>query len=154
MLGEHAPVESEALMLMITERLKPFVTPVVGAQGRMLSFKQFDNGTVLIGGGHQGRAEPDSNRTHLDFRELATSATTAAILFPRLRGVQLVRCWGGIEGQLPDGGYRRAAAGRHSGHRRQRRGRCLPRIWILWPRLRSWPNCGADNRRPHRSWRI
>jgi sarcosine oxidase subunit beta len=103
MLGEHAPVESEALMLMITERLKPFVTPVVGAQGRMLSFKQFDNGTVLIGGGHQGRAEPDSNRTHLDFRELATSATTAAILFPRLRGVQLVRCWGGIEGQLPDG---------------------------------------------------
>ena len=103
MLGEHAPVEAEALMLMITERLKPFVTPVVGAQGRMLSFKQFDNGTVLIGGGHQGRAEPHSNRTHLDFRELAASATTAAILFPRLRGVRLVRCWAGIEGTLPDG---------------------------------------------------
>ena len=103
MLGEHAPVEAEALMLMITERLKPFVTPVVGAQGRMLSFKQFDNGTVLIGGGHQGRANLESNRTHLDFRELAASATTAETLFPRLRGVQLVRCWAGIEGKLPDG---------------------------------------------------
>ena len=145
MLGEHAPVEAEALMLMITERLKPFVTPVVGAQGRMLSFKQFDNGTVLIGGGHQGRAEPHSNRTHLDFRELAASATTAAILFPRLRGVQLVRCWAGIEGQLPDGiPVIGASAAR----------RCLPRIRLLRPRLRPGSDRGADNRRPRCSWRI
>jgi sarcosine oxidase subunit beta len=103
MLGEHAPVEAQALMLMITARVKPFVKPVVGAQGRMLSFKQFDNGTVLIGGGHRGRAEPECNRTHLNFRELAASAITAAALFPSLRGVQIVRCWAGIEGQMPDG---------------------------------------------------
>jgi sarcosine oxidase subunit beta len=103
MLGEHAPVEAQALMLMITARVKPFVKPVVGAQGRMLSFKQFGNGTILIGGGHQGRAEPEFNRTHLNFRELAASATTAAALFPSLRGVQIVRCWAGIEGQMPDG---------------------------------------------------
>ena len=103
MLGEHAPVEAQALMLMITARVKRFVQPVVGAQGRMLSFKQFDNGTVLIGGGYQGRAEPDCNRTHLDFRGLAASATTAAELFPGLRGIQIVRCWAGIEGQMPDG---------------------------------------------------
>ena len=90
-------------MLMITARLKPFVIPVVGAQGRMLSFKQFDNGTVLIGGGHQGRAEPDNNRTHLNFKGLAASARTAATLFPCLRGAQIVRCWAGIEGQMPDG---------------------------------------------------
>jgi sarcosine oxidase subunit beta len=102
MLGEHAPVRAEALMLMITARVKPFVTPVVGAQGRKLSFKQFANGTVLIGGGHHGRAEPDSNRTHLNIKGLAASASTAATLFPRLRGVQVVRCWAGIEGQMPD----------------------------------------------------
>ena len=102
MLGEHAPVEAQALMLMITARVKPFVKPVVGAQGRMLSFKQFDNGTVLIGGGHQGRAEPESNGTHLNFKGLAASAITAAALFPSLRGVQIVRCWAGIEGQMPD----------------------------------------------------
>ncbi len=103
MLGEHAPVEAKALMLMITARVKPFVKPVVGAQGRMLSFKQFDNGTVLIGGGHQGRAEPECNRTHLNFNGLAASATSAAELFPGLRGVQVVRCWAGIEGVMPDG---------------------------------------------------
>ena len=102
MLGEHAPVVAEALMLMITARLKPFVTPVVGAQGRKLSFKQFANGTVLIGGGHQGRADPASNQTLLNFKGLAASADTAAILFPCLRGAQVVRCWAGIEGAMPD----------------------------------------------------
>ncbi len=39
------------LMLMITQRAPPFVDPVLGATGRPLSFKQFANGTVLIGGG-------------------------------------------------------------------------------------------------------
>ncbi|MGR3343196.1 MAG: NAD(P)/FAD-dependent oxidoreductase, partial [Paracoccaceae bacterium] len=103
LLGEHAPVEAKALMLMITARVKAFVKPVVGAQGRMLSFKQFDNGTILIGGGHQGRAEPESNRTHLNFDGLAANAASAAALFPALRGVQVVRCWAGIEGEMPDG---------------------------------------------------
>ncbi len=103
MIGEHAPVEAQALMLMITARVKPFVKAVVGSQGRKLSCKQFDNGTVLIGGGYQGRAEPDCNRTHLDFRGLAANAAAAARLFPGLRGVQVVRCWAGIEGHMPDG---------------------------------------------------
>ena len=63
MLGEHAPVEAQALMLMITARVKRFVKPVVGAQGRTLSLKQFDNGTVLIGGGYRGRAGPSRTAT-------------------------------------------------------------------------------------------
>lgn len=103
MLGEHAPLEAQALMLMITARVKAFVKPVVGAQGRTLSFKQFDNGTVLIGGGYRGRAEPQSNGTQLNFRGLAASAATAAALFPGLGGVPIVRCWAGIEGVMPDG---------------------------------------------------
>jgi sarcosine oxidase subunit beta len=103
LLGEHAPVQAQALMLMITARMKPFVRPVVGAQGRKLSFKQFDNGTVLIGGGHRGRAEPECNRTHLNFSGLAASAATAMALFPALRSAQIVRCWAAIEGETPDG---------------------------------------------------
>ncbi len=51
LLGEPVPVAAQALMLMITARVKPFVRTVVGAQGRTLSFKQFTNGSVLIGGG-------------------------------------------------------------------------------------------------------
>jgi sarcosine oxidase subunit beta len=101
-LGEPVPIEPVALMLMITEPLAPFVRPVVGATSRSLSFKQFANGTVLIGGGHQGRAEPDTNRTDLDYEELAINARTAAEIFPLTRAARIVRAWAGIEGRMPD----------------------------------------------------
>ena len=102
MLGDPVPLEAQALMLMITDRLKPFVKPVVGAQGRSLSFKQFDNGTVLIGGAFRGRAEPEHNRTHLDQMGLAANAANAAVVFPAMRGARIVRCWAGIEGRMAD----------------------------------------------------
>ena len=75
---------------------------MLGAAGRLLSFKQFDNGTVLIGGGYRGRAEPDSNRTALDFTALRASAATVGALFPGMEDVRIVRCWAGIEGVMPD----------------------------------------------------
>lgn len=102
MLGDYAPVQAQALMLMITERLTPFIGPVVGAQGRSLSFKQFENGTVLIGGAYQGRAEPAHNKTHLDFEGLSQNAAAAAAIFPLMRRANILRCWAGIEGHLPD----------------------------------------------------
>ena len=102
MMGDHAPVRAAALMLMITGRLAPFVTPVVGAAGRSLSLKQFDNGSVLIGGGYEGRADPGHNLTHLDFAGLANNATAAGALFPIMRGASILRCWAAIEGHLPD----------------------------------------------------
>jgi len=103
MLGETVPVKACAPMLMITARLPPFVDGVVGTQGRTLSFKQFSNGTVLIGGGHQGRAEPDTNITLLDYNGLATNARSAIAIFPIMRQARLVRAWAGIEGIMADG---------------------------------------------------
>ncbi|PWC56790.1 FAD-dependent oxidoreductase [Azospirillum sp. TSO22-1] len=101
-LGEPAPLEPMALMLMITARMPPFVKPVVGATGRTLSFKQFANGTVLIGGGMRGRAWRDENRTELDFASLSINARTVWDLFPIMRGATIVRAWAGIEGRMPD----------------------------------------------------
>ena len=102
LLGDHAPIEAQALMLMITERVKPFINPVIGIQDRSLSFKQFDNGTVLIGGGFEGRAEPEINRTVLNVRGLAANAANAAAVFPIMKRAQILRSWAGIEGRMPD----------------------------------------------------
>ncbi len=103
MTGDCIPVEPQALMLMITERMAPFIKPVVGAQGRSLSFKQFENGTVLIGGGFKGLAILDNNAALLDFRGLAANATSAAAIFPVIKTALVTRCWAGIEGVMPDG---------------------------------------------------
>lgn len=101
--GETVPIEAVAPMLMITERRPPFLRPVVGATGRTLSFKQFPNGTVLIGGGYLGRTDPANNRTTLDYAKLGANAQTVRDLFPVMHDARIVRAWAGIEGLTADG---------------------------------------------------
>ncbi|MEZ5730663.1 MAG: FAD-dependent oxidoreductase [Burkholderiaceae bacterium] len=102
MVGEPVPLEVVAPMLMITSRVPHFIDPVVILRGRKLSFKQFQNGTVLIGGGHLGRPYPDTNETVLDWVKLRESARTVWELFPIMRAATIVRAWAGIEARMPD----------------------------------------------------
>src|SRR6202142_2166013 len=101
-LGEPVPVETVAPLLMITSRGPHFIDPVVILRGRKLSFKQFTNGTVLIGGGHLAKPDQDRNETVLDWRSLAVSARTVFELFPVMRGATIVRAWAGIEARTKD----------------------------------------------------
>jgi sarcosine oxidase subunit beta len=101
-LGEPVPVETVAPMLMITSRVPDFIRPVVILRGRKLSFKQFANGTVLIGGGHLATPYPDENETVLDWRKLQESARTVWDLFPVMRQSTIVRAWAGIEARTKD----------------------------------------------------
>jgi len=101
-LGEDIPLGFNALMMMLTARLPPFVTPVVGLTGRPMSFKQTDSGHVMIGGGHPGTADLDSGRITVDVERMAASARTALDLFPILRDTSIVHVWCGIEGVMPD----------------------------------------------------
>jgi sarcosine oxidase subunit beta len=101
-LGEPVPLESGAPMMMVTERLPHFLDPVVGAASRKLSFKQMQNGTVLIGGAHLARHDLQQETTEIDFLKLRESSRTVIALFPRMRGVRIVRCWAGLEAFMPD----------------------------------------------------
>jgi sarcosine oxidase, subunit beta len=96
-LGEPVPVETVAPMLMITSRVPHFIDPVVILRGRKLSFKQFKNGTVLIGGGHLATPDQDRNETVLNWQSLAISARTVFELFPVMRDATIMRAWAGIE---------------------------------------------------------
>jgi sarcosine oxidase subunit beta len=89
-------------MLMVTSRLPAFIEPVVILRGRKLSFKQLDNGTVVIGGGHLAVPYRDENCTVIDWTKLATSARTVWELFPAMRAATIVRAWAGIEARMPD----------------------------------------------------
>lgn len=102
MVGETVDLRVRASMMMVTERVPPFLDPVIGSVGRKLSFKQTDAGTVVIGGGHQGHADRHTERTRIAFGNLAQSAVAATAIFPLMRGVRLVRSWCGIEAQTAD----------------------------------------------------
>jgi sarcosine oxidase, subunit beta len=102
-VGEPVPLEAGGLMLMVTGRVPPFVRPVLGATGRALSFKQFANGTVVIGGGLRCPADPVARHGEADMSKLAISARTVTSLFPHLGPVTINRAWAGVEGFMPDG---------------------------------------------------
>jgi sarcosine oxidase subunit beta len=101
-LGEPVPLEVIAPMLMVTSPLPAFIQPVVILRGRKLSFKQRENGTVVIGGGHLAEPYRDENRSVLDWSKLAISARTVWELFPAMRAATIVRAWAGIEARMPD----------------------------------------------------
>jgi sarcosine oxidase subunit beta len=101
-VGDPVPLEVIAPMLMITAPVRQFIEPVVILRSRKLSFKQFANGTVMIGGGYLARPYRDENRSEIDWRKLADSAKTVWELFPVMRGATIVRAWAGIEARMPD----------------------------------------------------
>lgn len=102
MLGDRVPLETHALTMMVTERVRPFLTPVCGLASRKLSFKQTTSGTLLIGGAHLGYADRDAGVAEPDPRKMAMSAATVSDAFPIVRHVRVARSWAGLEGVTPD----------------------------------------------------
>lgn len=102
MAGEDIPLSAKASMMMVTERLAETIRPVVSIVGRSLSFKQSSQGTLVLGGGIQGRYDLDSGQTEMDFHALSRGAAAAAELMPSAAGTRITRCWSGIEGKTKD----------------------------------------------------
>lgn len=102
MAGDDIPLETKASMMIVTERVAPFVRPTVSPVGRKLSLKQTDQGTLLIGGGQQGRFDLDDERAEVDVGRLARSAAAALALFPSVGPVRIVRSWAGLEAKTSD----------------------------------------------------
>ncbi|MGH7121168.1 MAG: NAD(P)/FAD-dependent oxidoreductase [Acetobacteraceae bacterium] len=102
MVGEILPRGYFAPTMMVTARMPHFLDPVIIGTGRKLSFKQMDNGTVVIGGGIPG--VPDLERETADpvAERMRTSAETCCALFPIMRGATIVRTWAGLEARMPD----------------------------------------------------
>jgi sarcosine oxidase, subunit beta len=97
MVGDDIPMGLKASMMMVTERLQPFLRPVVASYGRQLSFKQAEQGGLVIGGGIQGAADLAAETSHVRFAKLAKGALDAVTLFPCVKGVRIVRTWAGLE---------------------------------------------------------
>ena len=101
-MDEPVPLKPGAPMLMISERLPRFIEPVIGSASRKLSFKQMQNGTLLIGGAHMAELDFEHQSVNMNWAKLAVSARTVMALFPQLENVRIVRTWAGIEAFMPD----------------------------------------------------
>lgn len=100
--GEQLSLSVRTSMMIVTERTVPRVVPVVSSMGRRLSFKHTAEGTLLIGGGTQGRLAEDGNSAKVNAVALSEAAQAATRLFPWARGLRIVRAWAGMEAQTAD----------------------------------------------------
>lgn len=103
LFGDSLPVVANGSMQIVTTRVPPLLPCVLGVSGASLSIKQFDNGTVVIGGGRRGPVDLGAARADLTLPGLVHAARAAARHFPALAQATIARCWSGIEGFTPDG---------------------------------------------------
>ncbi|MHB1216646.1 MAG: NAD(P)/FAD-dependent oxidoreductase [Alphaproteobacteria bacterium] len=102
MLGVALPIYVDVNMLSITEPAPKLLDRVITHIGGILSLKQLPNGTILIGGGWQGRGRFARMEKFADHVRLGQNLTTAVSVVPGLSKLRLVRTWAGYEAVAPD----------------------------------------------------
>lgn len=101
-LGVHLPVAFLINQLVVTERLRSIMRTVCSVASGLLSLKQLTNGTVLIGGGWQGRGDRDTHRTRIIPKNFIGNVRLATYTIPELREGRIVRAWLGFEAETAD----------------------------------------------------
>jgi sarcosine oxidase, subunit beta len=102
MLGVQLPLYVDVNMLSVTEPAPPIIDRVITHIGGVLSLKQHGNGTILIGGGWQGRGSYCPPRKEIDHERLIQNLRQATAVVPELARLRLVRSWAGFEAVTAD----------------------------------------------------
>lgn len=103
MIGLDLPVRARINTVSVTERGPRLVSSVIGHATGLLTLKQKANGTVLIGGGWQGRGTPEGpGRGEVDAATVVPNLRLAAHALPGLAGLRVTRSWTGFEANAPD----------------------------------------------------
>ncbi len=101
-LGYPLDVRYKINQLVVTERLPPVVRTVLGVSNGMLTLKQAENGTVVMGGGWQGTGDLEQGGTGIVSDSVAGNLQLGRYVIPALIGARLVRSWLGMEALMPD----------------------------------------------------
>jgi len=101
-LGVRIPIKTLVNQLAVTERIEPVMRTVIGIASGLLSLKQFDNGTVVIGGGWQGTGSRSTGLTRVISENLIGNVRLAVQAIPNLVNTRLVRTWCGFEAETAD----------------------------------------------------
>lgn len=102
MLAVDLPVHARINTVTVTERMPPLMGTVIGHATGLLTMKQKPNGTVLIGGGWQGRGTPEDSRGEVMADSATGNVALASYALPALGAARAVRSWTGFEAHVPD----------------------------------------------------
>jgi sarcosine oxidase, subunit beta len=101
-LGVDLPVGVLINLLAITERTHPVMRTVASVANGLLTLKQYDNGTVLIGGGWIGRGNLEDGGVEIMTDQLVANVRLARHVIPGLAASRVARGWLGLNCHVPD----------------------------------------------------
>ena len=101
-LGVDLPVRTRVNTVSVTERMPPLLSSIVGHATGLLTIKQKTNGTILVGGGWQGRGTPQEGRGYVSANTLLPNLSLAQHVLPELAKARVIRSWAGFEANVPD----------------------------------------------------
>jgi len=99
--GESVPEDAKAPNMCVTEPVPYFMVPNFGVCGGGFYVRQIPRGNVIFGGG-RGTADRERLRAYPAAAATLDASSQTIALVPRLRHVQIIRTWTGIEGVMPD----------------------------------------------------
>ena len=102
LLDVDLPVRARINTVCVTERMPPVMRHVIGHATGLLTMKQKADGTVLIGGGWQGRGTPQQGRGEVTTETLIPNVALAQHAVPALARARVLRAWTGFEANVPD----------------------------------------------------
>lgn len=102
LLDVDLPVNARVNTVSVTERMPALMHSVIGHATGLLTMKQKANGTVLIGGGWQGRGTPQDGRGTVDAHSVQPNLALAQYAVPALAQARVLRSWTGFEANVPD----------------------------------------------------
>ena len=102
MIGVDLPIIARVNTVSVTERAPRLMNSVIGHATGLLTMKQKENGTILIGGGWQGKGTPEGGRGTVTLDSLVPNLQLARFAVPAFSKVRIVRSWTGFEASVPD----------------------------------------------------
>ncbi len=102
MIGIDFPIVVRVNTVSVTTRMPVAIRTVIAHALGLLTLKQSDNGTMLIGGGWQGHGDPEAGWSAVDADNLIGNLRLAQYAVPALARAQVVRSWLGFEATVPD----------------------------------------------------
>jgi sarcosine oxidase subunit beta len=99
--GEAVPVAPMSPLMLVSEPLPWFIQPNLGVVGGNVYLRQIRRGNVIFGGG-RGENDPDIPYARALPGPALRAMRLATELVPALAGVQIIRSWSGIDGEMPD----------------------------------------------------
>ena len=99
--GEPVPVSPMSPLMLVSEPVPWFIEPNLGVVGGNVYLRQIRRGNIIFGGG-RGENDPAIPYARALPGPAMRAMRLASELVPALAGVQIIRSWTGIDGEMPD----------------------------------------------------